>query len=210
VHRASLAHVNVDTLAQQFDTVRSPLANGHPAEPIPDFGTEHHPEDQPPLPTTLEEPETIVAREDLHPPTDDEYERPDNPPASFNVSREESTEEPEHSGVVDADVNVHSLPPPPPLELPAVEPRYDSELLAKYNEAQAEIERLRALLAAVPRPPSTELRRRNRPVSDDGSTVGETEVGTMVEEIPLQQDGVPLQVVVIIALGVFITTYLFF
>jgi hypothetical protein len=82
--------------------------------------------------------------------------------------------------------------------------------LAKYNEAQAEIERLRALLAAVPSS-SPELRRRTRALSDDGSTMGDTDVGvsTTVEDVPLQE-GVPLQVVVIIALGVFITTYLFF
>ena len=74
---------------------------------------------------------------------------------------------------------------------------------------KAEIERLHALLAEVPSSPPNELRRRNQPLSDDGSTVGETEGGTGVED-PLQPEGVPLQVVVIIALGVFITTYLFF
>jgi hypothetical protein len=37
-----------------------------------------------------------------------------------------------------------------------------------------------------------------------------TEVGTMLEDASTQPEGVPLQVVLIIALGVFITTYLFF
>jgi len=47
-------------------------------------------------------------------------------------------------------------------------------------------------------------------MSDVGSET-ETDVATMVDEGgPLHQDGVPLQVVAIVALGVFITTYLFF
>jgi hypothetical protein len=88
----------------------------------------------------------------------------------------------------------------------------NAEILAKYNAAQAEIERLRALLAAVPSSSPTELRRRTRALSDDGSTMAETDVGvsTTMDDGPLHQEGVPLQVVVIIALGVFITTYLFF
>ena len=44
----------------------------------------------------------------------------------------------------------------------------------------------------------------------DADSAAGSDALTMVEELPLQQDGVPLQVVVIIALGVFITTYLFF
>ena len=53
----------------------------------------------------------------------------------------------------------------------------------------------------------TDLRRRNRALSDDGSV---TEVGSYVEEGVMNPEGVPLQVVIIIALGVFVTTYLFF
>jgi hypothetical protein len=37
----------------------------------------------------------------------------------------------------------------------------------------------------------------------------ETEVSSYVDE-PYQPEGVPLQIVIIIALGVFVTTYLFF
>lgn len=88
-----------------------------------------------------------------------------------------------------------SLSPSPP----------NDEILAKYIEAQAEIDRLRSLLAAAAPPP--EIRRRRR--ADDEVTVPGSDVGTLVDE-PFQQEGVPLQVVVIIALGVFITTYLFF
>lgn len=94
------------------------------------------------------------------------------------------------------------------------------ELVAKYTDAQGEIKRLRALLAAVPDPSSvassgtgpTELRERHRSSraqSDDGTVVG-SETATYVSDTSLQPEGVPLQVVVIIALLVFITTYLFF
>ena len=118
-------------------------------------------------------------------------------------------------------VNVHS--PQPPLPAPALvapapsEP--NPEFVAKYKDAQAEIQRLRSLLAAVPDPSSiassgtspTVLRERHhssRPRSDDETVVG-SEV-TYVSDASLQPEGVPLQVVVIISLLVFITTYLFF
>jgi vesicle-associated membrane protein-associated protein A len=99
-----------------------------------------------------------------------------------------------------------------PLTAPAVDP--NPELVAKLNEAQAEIERLRKLISSMPTPSTvstetspTEVRRRTRALSDDGSV---TEVGSYVEEGVMQPEGVPLQVVIVIALGVFVTTYLFF
>ncbi len=70
---------------------------------------------------------------------------------------------------------------------------------------------------------TTELRHRRRaPLSDDGSSYdgrtydgrstydGQTDVGSYVGSEIGQAEGVPLQVVIIIALGVFVTTYLFF
>ena len=80
----------------------------------------------------------------------------------------------------------------------------NEELYAKYNHAQVEIERLKEQVASL-----SELRRRPRAISEDGSTVA-SEIQTIVEESPIHQEGVPLQVVVIIAFGVFIMTYLFF
>jgi vesicle-associated membrane protein-associated protein A len=80
----------------------------------------------------------------------------------------------------------------------------NEELYAKYNHAQLEIERLKEQVASL-----SELRRRPRAVSDDGSTVA-SDIQTIIEESPIHQEGVPLQVVVIIAFGVFIMTYLFF
>lgn len=131
-------------------------------------------------------------------------------------------------GVGIVNVNVHqpsppSSPPPPPPP-PAIQ--INRELELKLSDAQAEIQRLRVLLAAVPDPSSTapesiapesiapsEFRRRYTTSSDDGTSTyyGATEVGTVVDRnTVIHQDGVPLQVVIIIALGVFITTYLFF
>ncbi|KAI9573597.1 VAMP-associated protein [Boletus coccyginus] len=131
-------------------------------------------------------------------------------------------------GVGIVNVNVHqpsppSSPSPPPPLPPAVQINHELEL--KLSDAQAEIQRLRVLLAAVPDPSSTapesvapdfiapsEFQRKYAASSDDGaSTYYRTEVGTVVDrETVIHQDGVPLQVVIIIALGVFITTYLFF
>ncbi|KAG1716057.1 hypothetical protein ID866_1083 [Astraeus odoratus] len=160
--------------------------------------------------------------------------RPMTPPvhepeqAFFHADSEEQHFHREASnGVGVVNVNVHPSSPPssPPVVAGAVQ--VNRELETKLQEAQLEIQRLRTLLAAVPDPSSTapesvapesvapsEFRHRYTSASsDDGAStyyVG-TEVGTMVDREPvIHQDGVPLQVVIIIALGVFITTYLFF
>lgn len=143
------------------------------------------------------------------------------PVNEFSAAPEE-VPEPHEEVLVDRN-DVVVTPPSPPPSAPAhvlahttiVEPQVDAELEAKYNEAQAEIQRLRALLAAAPDPSTaptelTGLRRRNRALSDDGSTFTGTDVGTMLDDGSVSPEGVPLQVVLIIALGVFITTYLFF
>ncbi|KAJ6559120.1 VAMP-associated protein [Mycena vulgaris] len=160
--------------------------------------------------------------------------RPSTPPGDFSVAHEEShhssfdtpdvivtppkasmqisEQEPEHMPA-SALVPVPAPAPPvtrtvtrtvsTPAVPPAPLPPADAHA-AKYVEAQAEIERLRALLATSQ--PFTELRRRTRERSP--------EVGSAVDAAGLKEtiisEGVPLQVVVIIALGVFLTTYLFF
>lgn len=115
-----------------------------------------------------------------------------------------------------------SIPVPEPEEILPPEPSYytvpaqstipehTAELLAKLEAAAAEITFLRATLATRSEAPPTELRQRTRRLSD-ATSVPETEVGTLIDDTRYHhQEGVPLQVVVIIALGVFITTYLFF
>ncbi|KAI0304278.1 VAMP-associated protein [Multifurca ochricompacta] len=148
-------------------------------------------------------------------------ERPATP-LDYSPQQDEPSREEPAGGVGVINVNVHSPQPPPapaPLVAPAPPSEPNPEFLAKYKDAQAEIQRLRSLLAAVPDPSSvassgtspTELRERHRgrsPRSDDG-TVVDSEV-TYVSDASLQPEGVPLQIVVIIASLVFITTYLFF
>ncbi|KAG6891663.1 hypothetical protein C0992_012712 [Termitomyces sp. T32_za158] len=106
---------------------------------------------------------------------------------------------------------------PVPVRVPAPEPAslqdsYNEELAAKYELALHEIERLRTVVAKYEESAVSEIRRRRPVLSDDGMSVAETDVQTAFADegqYP-QQEGVPLQVVVIVALGVFITTYLFF
>lgn len=178
--------------SSQFDTVRQvPITNGPPA-PIPEFKQSTSEERSPTPPNDFS-----AAREEEH------HEEPPSelaPPPPVSVFVQPA---PEHESPVE---HPSTLAPSPP----------NNELLIKYKEAEAEIERLRGLLAAAAPPPEVspevpELRRRTRRLSDDETIAPGSDVGTMIgEDVALQQEGVPLQVVVIIALGVFITTYLFF
>lgn len=170
-------------------------------DPIPEFNPE------PELTTR----DPVASREEVEPTNE------------FSAAPEEVPETHE-APPVDHNADVLITPPSPPPSAPAVPPtipvtaaaepqaQLNAELEAKYNDAQAEIQRLRALLAAAPEPSSAPpgLRRRNRALSDDGSTISGTDIGTMIDDHVVSPEGVPLQVVLIIALGVFITTYLFF
>lgn len=192
-------------VTQQFDTVKqyNSATNGHPLPQFPesqvlppreasppvdftaDFANAHeglpeslHPEPTP-APPVIASPLVILAEDQgATAPVSVFVQPPDEPVIHSEAPR--------------------SLSPTPPSD----------ELLIKFQEAQAEIERLRTLLAAAA-PPETELRRRRRD-SETETIIPGSDVGTFLEDPSFQQDGVPLQVVVIIALGVFITTYLFF
>lgn len=127
-----------------------------------------------------------------------------------HASFEETREDAEPAPVVN--VAVHHPPP----RRPTPQPSREQDLDEKLGDATAEIARLRALLAAMPEPeakeetrdePSSVRRRHHKAPST--VTVTETEVSSYVDE-PYQPEGVPLQIVIIIALGVFVTTYLFF
>lgn len=92
----------------------------------------------------------------------------------------------------------------------------EEELQRRLSEALAEITRLQGLIAAQPvAPAATGIRRRTTRVisEDNGSTIAgadeASDDGTLVESISAPE-GVPVQVVAIIAVGVFIATYLFF
>lgn len=115
------------------------------------------------------------------------------------------------------------IPPQPPIVQPdpiiiTRENPINEELYAKYNQALAEVDHLQATLNnlqvklkhAEERPaPVSELRRRTRRLSDADSAAG-SDTMTMVDDAPMTQEGVPLNIVIAIALGVFVTTYVFF
>ncbi|PPR05381.1 hypothetical protein CVT24_007995 [Panaeolus cyanescens] len=108
-----------------------------------------------------------------------------------------------------------SAPEPAPAPQPAPKPviitkenPVNEELYAKFQLAKEEIDRLKSQIAALQARSEQELRRRRVP-SDAGS-IAASDVQTVVEDLPPAQEGVPLQVVVIVAFSVFITTYLFF
>lgn len=135
---------------------------------------------------------------------------PDFDEGRDHASFEETREDAEPAPVVN--VAVHHPQPRQPTPPPSREQDLDEKL----NEAKAEIERLRALLANMPEPeakeetrnePSGVRKRHHRAPSTVTGT--DTEVSSYVDE-PYQPEGVPLQIVIIIALGVFVTTYLFF
>ncbi|CAL1712853.1 unnamed protein product [Somion occarium] len=220
----------------QFDTVHPIPYNGHVGQqPIPDF---EPPSQQPPHGEERGAPVPEVLSRQAEPSVH-EYPSVIEPrppvPAPAPVAQEERHEEPQHEAEEEQPALVHVKvhtpqphTPPPPAPVPVVvDP--NPELVAKLKDAQAEIERLRNLISSMPEPSSiptttidetgstvtpTELRRRTRALSDDGSSTwdGQTEIGSYVDEGVLQgpPEGVPLQVVIIIALAVFVTTYLFF
>jgi len=130
----------------------------------------------------------------------------------YSVADEEAhPEEHGHEGVPFGE-QTH-VPPSPPIKQQSSSSSADDELRAHLAAAQAEIARLRGLLASVPDPNGPGLRHRNRVLSDDGTAVsssGETDVGTAVDQAVMHSDGVPPQYVVGISLFVFILTYLFF
>lgn len=136
------------------------------------------------------------------------------PLPDFEESRDQASfEEPhEEEPAPVVNVNVHHAPP----RQPTPQPSREHDLDEKLAEATAEINRLRALLADMPKPePKEEIRsepsgvRRRHHRSPSTVTGTETDVSSYVDE-PYQPEGVPLQIVIIIALGVFVTTYLFF
>ncbi|KAI0697869.1 PapD-like protein [Cytidiella melzeri] len=191
-----------------YNTTSQYPENGH--APIPDFAQHDDSHDLGRSDAEIHVDASSTPPPEVHAPQEVppvELSSPEEPPAVVNV-------------------NVHTPSPavPPPAAAPVPVRTIDPnpELLNKLEDAQAEIQRLRNVISSMPAPstvPSTsvvsgtatDLRRRTRALSDDGSSVGpETEVSSYVEEGQLQPDGVPLQVVIIVALGVFITTYLFF
>ncbi|KIL63246.1 hypothetical protein M378DRAFT_179357 [Amanita muscaria Koide BX008] len=126
---------------------------------------------------------------------------------------EDEEEEEEHLPAPEPDQAPLSIPLPSsrlPSGQPSISGRFQpedieshpvfQELVSRYNATIAELEHVRNEYAS-----ESGLRRR-RPRSDTGSVASDTEI---MDDGAYHQDGVPLQIVVIIALAVFVTTYLF-
>jgi vesicle-associated membrane protein-associated protein A len=203
----------------RFDTVRQhPSANGE-ADTVRQHHSANGETAHNPIPSALR-PSTPPAdfsnaQEEPHEEIQPSFDAPGVivTPPQVSVSEREAKPAPEEPAPAPVPVVVYTPAPTPappvartpsiptPASLPAALPPTD-DYAAKYADAHAEIERLRKLLAESQ--PPAELRRRTRKLSDA------TAVDVAVLEEAAIQEGVPLQVVVIIALGVFITTYLFF
>jgi hypothetical protein len=202
-----------------------------PAVPEPVNGHELHP-------TSSTEQENGVPEEAIQQPSKQEPPRSNTPHNEYKFAPEESHEHEEHardvpiedlshlhissaSNPLDDHVPEHHElapePEPAPLPIPPVSSRRPSgqsvpvslqpedieshplyqELLAEYNAALAELQKLRRELDESSRYEGT----KSRPYANS--------VASDIDDNVYQQDGVPLQIVVIIALAVFITTYLF-
>ncbi|KAI0789753.1 PapD-like protein [Abortiporus biennis] len=207
---------------------------------IPEFPNEETtvsaPVSPPPAPVAVPEPQQHVTPP-TPPPTHTEvpaaapppHEEPQESPKAPAIVQSASVRAPEPpspSSPVRAPAPIRAPASITPSHSSTSIPDPNAELVAKLHEAQAEIERLRSLISSMPDSSSvaptaldstvgsSEIRRR-QPRSivsdDDASTIApETEIGSYVEEHVGPVDGVPLQVVIAIALGVFVTTYLFF
>lgn len=116
-----------------------------------------------------------------------------SPAAHFHDTAED------HVDTLPPIIAVHTPPRTPP-------PAPQADHGAQLAEATAEIQRLRALLASIPEP-TTELRRRKGLGTDDGAK-SEKDDGGFVDQAV--SDGYSPQQVAIIALLVFLLTYLFF
>jgi len=209
-----------------------------PAPPVsaPVHEPEHQPEVAvpPPVPPVVDprmsrehsrEPHDEVRHDTRHiPPQPQEsrevpiYDAPDHHRSPSPEAYKHAYEEPEETEPLPVPPRAHTpprrvSPPPSTIETVYIENPLNEELVQKYKEAQTEIERLRADIATMSVAPTSELRSRRGRRDSDVISTAETDMQTVIDEPHYhshQQDGVPLQVVVIVALGVFITTYLFF
>jgi len=215
-----------------YDTVRNTVSNGHlnldshfaPSSSQQPEDRAHtpiqEPEHEASQSTEVQQQPTVSVIEPVREPTPSPKPAPAAQLEPVPEPTYEPLHEPDHEPApvvqepVQESVPVPTLAPVlPPQPEPIIITRenpVNEELYAKFNMAQAEIERLKGQIAALSTPAAQELRRRTRKLSDPDS-VAASDVQTIVEGgEPLQQEGVPLQVVVIIALGVFVMTYLFF
>ncbi|KAG8678729.1 hypothetical protein FRC08_017556, partial [Ceratobasidium sp. 394] len=187
------------------ETTREARASPVPILPVPIAPSQPSPTPSPP---PQQESKTLLPQDTRKDHTIDEEV------VTYSQTLEPSTDE--QPNVVNVNIVTPSnlaTPNPAPAPVPACDPSGDEaleELNKRYTEAQVEISQLQGLLVSVP-PKDGQY----QGVGDGGNTVVD-QVGkgwTMVELDPMtvqQSEGVPLQMVMPIALGVFATTYLLF
>jgi outer membrane biosynthesis protein TonB len=167
------------------------------------------PVQQPPQPT---EAPVVIAEE----PEAAESETPEAEPVEEPAPEHARVITPAPPPEVPAPRPVVVPAPPPPASLP--HPEHEA-LLERYADALAEIGRLQnelsaAQIAVAQQPVGVRRRTTTRVVSEDGETVNDaaSDDGTAVDTFsgPPQVDGVPINIVAVIAFAVFLATYLFF
>ncbi|KZT60272.1 VAMP-associated protein [Calocera cornea HHB12733] len=210
------SHMNGNDSAL-YDTVHeAPYTNGHPTiiEPEPEYTTQviSAPPHEEPADETFNQAREEITQTSIIPPIPEPEPEPVPAPAPPVLAAPAPIPEPVKPVEVRAastsrphepiHVSAPIVPPTVAREVP------DNALLAKYADAQAEIERLRAMLASYSDPalPNVGLRRRGHRSNEEEDTRPSEET-KFVESVA---EGVPPLVVIMIALGVFITTYLFF
>ncbi|EAU86001.2 hypothetical protein CC1G_03024 [Coprinopsis cinerea okayama7 len=212
-----------------FDTVRQqPPANGH--QPIPPFAAPPPPQ-EPPRPSTPPAVDYSVAREESQDHTQPQFNNipvvnepshraPTPPPAVPQVAAVPPPQPPvqvEHAPQPVRAAAPVPVPPPAPARAPSPviitqENPINEQLVVENEELRGQIESLKHELALQraenqeAQQAVSELRRRRRSsIGDSGS-----DVRTAVDEPNIHQDGVPLNVVVLISFTVFFMTYIFF
>ncbi|CAE7192054.1 unnamed protein product [Rhizoctonia solani] len=200
-----------------------PQAQPPAPAPAPVFAQPRSTRTPPPAPAPVSRP--YVPSPTPSPPPRD-HQRPLSPGRDWTEAEEIIThhetieplkdEKPPTPQVVNINVVTPSQPPTPGATAVVIEDKNNSaqaaayaELNQRFSEAQIEINRLRGLLASIP--PAGTLRRRSgggKVQSDDGSTVLGDDISEdfIIEQegsgdqVVVQPEGVPLQLVVLIAM----------
>lgn len=212
------------TLDSQFLAASTHLPDDH--VPMVNHDAMEHQDSQDSTITTSSQPQMPVIIEPSASQPDQRSVSPMPPPVTNTAAAETAPEPPVGETTELATAYSYAQPPPapPPVPEPIIITRenpINEELYAKYNKALIDLENMQALVvelrqlckqaeeAAAANAQEQELRRRTRRLSNADSAAP-SEAVTMVDDAPIHQEGVPLNVVVMIALGVFVTTYLFF
>jgi len=161
----------------------------------------------PQIPTIVESPS----------PASEADVRPSTPTLAPTPAAEQVVEQADNTTTPPEALHIEKPPVLEPIIVSCENSIYE-ELFAKFNQMMTEIEGMQTLIATLQQqqaqeaPPQQGFRRRTRHVSDADSDAP-TEAITFPEDVaPIQQEGVLLnvQVVVAIVLLMFITTYFFF